>query len=142
MTTFELYFCATLLRGALAVLFLLGAESLLRHRLSAGLRRLLWAGCILLLLVPQMNFSALPLKLDLSSLRTAGAAAAPARPSARTAGAGQPGIAPAENGRAPSSGPHGAGSSCTAGMWNSASSRSCRFRRFCFCCGAICAAEE
>ena len=56
MTTFELYFCATLLRGALAVLFLLGAESLLRHRLSAGLRRLLWAGCILLLLVPQMNF--------------------------------------------------------------------------------------
>ena len=37
MTTFELYFCATLLRGALAVLFLLGAESLLRHRLSAGL---------------------------------------------------------------------------------------------------------
>lgn len=95
MTTFELYFCATLLRGALAVLFLLGAESLLRHRLSAGLRRLLWAGCILLLLVPQMNFSALPLKLDLSSLRTAGAAAAPARPSARTAGAGQPGIAPA-----------------------------------------------
>ena len=117
MTTFELYFCATLLRGALAVLFLLGAESLLRHRLSAGLRRLLWAGCILLLLVPQMNFSALPLKLDLSSLRT-------------------------ENGRAPSSGPHGAGSSCTAGMWNSVSSRSCRFRHFCFCCGAICAAEE
>ena len=95
MTTFELYFCATLLRGALAVLFLLGAESLLRHRLSTGLRRLLWAGCILLLLVPQMNFSALPLKLDLSSLRTAGAATAPARPSARTAGAGQPGIAPA-----------------------------------------------
>ena len=59
MTTFELYFCATLLRGALAVLFLLGAESLLRHRLSTGLRRLLWAGCILLLLVPRMNFSAL-----------------------------------------------------------------------------------
>ena len=28
MTTFELYFCATLLRGALAVLFLLGEMGL------------------------------------------------------------------------------------------------------------------
>ena len=68
MTTFELYFCATVLRGAFAVLFLLAVESLLRHRLGAGFRRLLWLGCLVLMLVPQMNFSASPFRLDLSPL--------------------------------------------------------------------------
>lgn len=76
MTPFELYFCVTILRGALSVLFLLGMEFLLQHRLSPRLRKFLWAGCILLLLIPQMAFSSFPLKLDLSSLRTIGAISA------------------------------------------------------------------
>jgi len=69
MTTFELYFCATLLRGAFAVLFLLAVESVLRHRLKAGFRRVLWLVCLILMLVPQMNFSASPFRLDLSPFR-------------------------------------------------------------------------
>ncbi len=69
MTAFELYFCVTVLRGALAVLFLLAAGSLLRDRLPPGLRRLLWLTCLVLMLIPQMNFSASPFRLDLSELR-------------------------------------------------------------------------
>lgn len=69
MTTFELYFCATVLRGACAVLFLLAVESVLRHRLRAGFRRTLWLVCLVLMLVPQMNFSASPFQLDLSPFR-------------------------------------------------------------------------
>lgn len=75
MTAFELYFCVTVLRGALAVLFLLAVGSLLRDRLPPGLRRMLWLICLMLMLIPQMNFSASPFRLDLSELRQGYAAA-------------------------------------------------------------------
>ncbi len=85
MTAFELYFCATFVRGAAVVLFLLAAESVLRHRLGAGFRRMLWLGCLVLMLVPQMNFSASPFRFDLSSFN----ASVPAiRETARSGGAG------------------------------------------------------
>lgn len=85
MTTFELYFCATVLRGACAVLFLLAVEAVLRDRLRAGFRRVLWLVCLVLMLVPQMNFSASPFRLDLSPLRQEYSSAG------STARAGKPG---------------------------------------------------
>ena len=81
MNTLELCWCATFLRGAFSVLLLLGAERLLRGRLGPEWRRGLWLLCLVLLVIPQMNLSILPVKLDLSGaafpvvLRSGGAAA-------------------------------------------------------------------
>ncbi len=69
MTSFELFFGAMLLRCALAVGFLLTAEHLLRHRLGARFRRILWFGCLLLMMVPQLNSPISPFRLDLSAWR-------------------------------------------------------------------------
>lgn len=58
-----------LLRGALAVLILAGAESLCQDYLSARVRRALWILCIFLMLLPQMNFPFQPFAIDMSDFR-------------------------------------------------------------------------
>ena len=66
MNTLELYWGATFLRGAFAVLLLLGAERFRFCRLGPESRRFLWVLCLALLVIPQMSLSVLPVKLDLS----------------------------------------------------------------------------
>ncbi len=66
MNTLELYIGATFLRGAFAVLLLLGAERILRYRLDSECRRRLWLFSLVVLVIPQMSVSVLPVKLDLS----------------------------------------------------------------------------
>ena len=58
-----------LLRGAIAVLILAGAESIAGEYLSARVRRALWIMCIFLMMLPQPNFSFHLLSIDLSTYR-------------------------------------------------------------------------
>ena len=55
-----------LLRGALAVLILAGAEALFGDRLSARVRRALWIMCIFLMIVPQPNWPIHLFAIDLT----------------------------------------------------------------------------
>ena len=58
-----------LLRGAIAVLLLAGAESLGGDYLSARVRRALWVLCLFLMMLPQPHFSFQPLAIDLTAYR-------------------------------------------------------------------------
>ena len=58
-----------LLRGAVDVLILAGAESIAGEYLSARVRRALWIMCIFLMMLPQPNFSFHLFSIDLSSYR-------------------------------------------------------------------------
>ena len=58
-----------LLRGAIAVLLLAGAESLGSDYLSARVRRALWVLCLFLMMLPQPHFSFQPLAIDLTAYR-------------------------------------------------------------------------
>ena len=55
-----------LLRGALSVLLLAGAEAIFEHKLSARVRRGLWIICIFSMLLPQPEFSFQPFSIDMS----------------------------------------------------------------------------
>lgn len=55
-----------LLRGAIAVLILAGAESIAGDHLSARVRRALWIMCLFLMMMPQPNFSFQPFSVDLT----------------------------------------------------------------------------
>ncbi len=55
-----------LIRGALAVLILAGAESLFGDMLSARVRRALWLMCIVLMMIPQMSFDFQIFSIDIS----------------------------------------------------------------------------
>lgn len=58
-----------LLRGALMVLILAGAEALWEDCLSARVRRALWILCIFLLMMPQPHTGFQPFSLDLSGFK-------------------------------------------------------------------------
>ena len=58
-----------LLRGALMVLILAGAEALWEDCLSARVRRALWILCIFLLMMPQPHTGFQPFSLDLTGFK-------------------------------------------------------------------------
>ena len=58
-----------LLRGAIAVLILAGAESIAGEHLSARVRRALWVLCLFLMMMPQPTFSFQPFAIDFTAFR-------------------------------------------------------------------------
>ena len=69
-----------LLRGALSVLLLAGAEAVFEHKLSARVRRVLWIICIFSMVLPQPDFSFQPFGVDMSRFHWQVVQAADARP--------------------------------------------------------------
>ena len=69
-----------LLRGALSVLLLAGAEAIFADKLSARVRRVLWIICIFSMMLPQPEFAFQPFAIDLSEFQTQVIDAADAHP--------------------------------------------------------------
>ncbi len=59
-----------LLRGALSVLLLAGAEAIFENKLSARVRRALWIICIFSMILPQPDLAFQPFSIDLSKFQT------------------------------------------------------------------------
>ena len=58
-----------LLRGAVSVLLLAGAETLFDSKLSARVRRILWIVCIFSMILPQPELAFQPISIDMSSFQ-------------------------------------------------------------------------